>query len=85
MHIDDDDDNHEIVSLQMGIMIQTSYLSFFLHTDFSPRKFRTKTAQISIKLPKLFKFFSEIWNFSTRQIFLHKYNLWYLWQIWAVG
>ena len=23
---------------------QTSYLSFFLHTDFSPYKFRTKTA-----------------------------------------
>ena len=23
-------------------------------------------------------------NFSTWQFFLHKYNLWYLWQIWAL-
>ena len=56
----------------------------FLHTDFSPHRFRTKTAKISIKLHKLFKFFTEIWNFSTWQIFLHGYNLWYLWQIWGL-
>ena len=24
-------------------------------------------------------------NFSTWQFFLHKYNLWYLWQIWALS
>ena len=77
--------------------LQTSYLSFFthgyflhtcfhhtyfLHKDLSPHKFTTKTAKILIKLYKLF--FTEIWNFSTWQIFLHKYDLWYLWQIWAL-
>ena len=65
-----------------GFVVCTSYLSLFLHTDFphtdfSPHKFRTKTAQISIKCHKLFKFFTEIWNFFTWQIFFHKYNLRY--------
>ena len=29
-------------------------------------------------------FYMESWNFSTWQLFLHRYNLWYLWQIWAL-
>ena len=33
-----------------GFVVCTSYLSLFLHTDFSPHKFRTKTAYILIKL-----------------------------------
>ena len=37
-----------------------------------------KFPKISQKFPK----FSQ--NFSTWQFFLHKYNLWYLWQIWAL-
>ena len=52
---------------------------------FFPHKFRTKTAYISIKLHKLFKNFYKIKNFSTWQIFLHRYNLWYLWQIWGLA
>ena len=57
-----------------GALLQTSYLSFFLHTyflhtGFPPHKFRTKTAQISIKLNKLLKFFTEIWDSSTWQVF----------------
>ena len=37
-----------------------------------------------MKLHILFKFCLESWNFSTWQFFLQKYNLWYLWQIWAL-
>ena len=33
----------------------------------------------------MLKFFIEIPNFPTWQFFLHKYNLWYLWQIWALN
>ena len=69
---------------------QASYLSFFLHTDFlrtdfSLHRFGTKTAETSIKLHKLFKFCIESWNLPTWQFLLHKYNLWYLWQIWALN
>ena len=56
---------------------------------FSHHRFRTKTAEISIKRHKLFKFFTEIWNISTWQNFLHiyiyiirdirdKYEVWFL-------
>ena len=37
-----------------------------------------------MKCHKLFKFFTEIWNFSTWQNFLHIYNPWYPWQIWGL-
>ena len=37
------------------------------------------------KFLKISQNFSKIsQNFSTWQFFLHKYNLWYLWQIWAL-
>ena len=29
--------------------------------------------------------YMESWNFSTWQFFLHEYNSWYLWQIWALS
>ena len=32
----------------------------------------------------MFKFFTEIWNFSTWRNFLHRYNPWYPWQIWGL-
>ena len=66
------------------IWFQTSYLSFFLHTDFSPHRFGTKALWTSIKLHKLFKFCIGSWNFSTWQFFLHECNSWYSWQIWAL-
>ena len=37
------------------------------------------------KSPQISPNFSKIsQNFSTWQFFLHKYNLWHLWQIWAL-
>ena len=37
---------------------------------------------MSIKFPWIVQILYR--NFSTWPIFLHKYNLWYLWQIWAL-
>ena len=53
---DNDDESNSANDEEPG---RTSYLSFFLQR-FSPHKFRTKRAKISIKLHKLFKFFTEV-------------------------
>ena len=60
---------------------------YFLGSIFLHMKAR-KLWQNLPKFPKFFKNFSKFpnisQNFSTWQFFLHKYNLWYLWQIWAL-
>ena len=47
-----------------------------------------KFPKISQNFPKFLqnfpKFFQNLQNFSTWQFFLHEYNSWYLWQIWAL-
>ena len=49
--------------------------------NFSPHK----SAFIVAKSPKNSQFFPKIsQNIPTCPFFLHKYNLWYLWQIWAL-
>ena len=47
-----------------------------------------KFPKISQNFPKFLqnfpKFLQNLQNFSTWQFFLHEYNSWYLWQIWAL-
>ena len=70
---------------------QTSFLSFFLHKcTFWAQFFFTwkyvNWGKISKNFPIFFlsKFPRFSQNFSTWQYFLYTYNLWYLWQIWAL-
>ena len=51
--------------MKAPIWFQTSNLSFFLHTDFSPHRFGTKALRTSIKLHKLFRFCIGGWNMSS--------------------
>ena len=78
--------SHALKMLYHTCFAQTSYLSFFLHKcTFWAQFFSTwkrvncgKISQNFSKFPKISQ------NFSTWQFFLHEYNSWYLWQLWAL-
>ena len=84
--LDHSQENPDVKNQPLIAEKQTSYFSFFLHkctfwAQFFSTWMRVNCGQISQKFPKISQNFPK---FLHTTIFLHKYNLWYLWQIWAL-